>query len=150
MHGNQRLLGARAEVVDGLGDEFLSRAAFAEHQHAGTRGGDLLDDFENTLHRRRLADHVFETELGIHLRTQLAVFGFQLLRTHGARNAHFEFINLQSTLGDVIISALSHGVHSHFLTTIGSHQNTNRRFTQRLGALDQVESSNARHAQVSE
>ena len=32
--------------------------------------------FENTLHRRRLTDHVFETELGIHLRTQLAVFGF--------------------------------------------------------------------------
>ena len=146
MHGNQRLLGARAEVVDALGNEFLPCAAFAEHQHAGACGGDLLNDFENTLHRRRLTDHIFETEFGIHLRTQLAVFGFQLLRTHCARDAHFKFINLQPTLGDVIISALSHGVYSHFFAAIGGHQNANRRFAKRFGALDQVEPANARHA----
>ena len=69
MNGDHRLFGARAEVVNRLGDEFFARAAFAEHEHTGARGSDLLDDFKNLLHHRRLADDVFEAKLGINLRT---------------------------------------------------------------------------------
>ena len=48
------------------------------------------------------------------------------------------------------IGTLPHGVHSHFLTAIGGHQNANGRFAERLGALDQVQPADAWHAEVRE
>jgi len=62
-----------------LGDEFLARAAFAQHKNGGARRRDLLDNFKNLLHHRRLANDVFQTELGVKLLAQRDVFHFQIL-----------------------------------------------------------------------
>ena len=148
MDGDHRLLGARAEVVNRLGDEFLARAAFAQHKHTRACGGDLLDDFKNFLHHRRLADDIFDAELRVNLRTQLAIFRFQFVGAQGACDAHLQFVNLHPPLGNVIIRALPHRVHGHFLAAVSGHQNANRRLAQRFGALDEVQPAHARHALI--
>ena len=51
VHGHERRRLAPAELVQGLGDELLARAALALDQHARVRRCDALDDVEHGLHR---------------------------------------------------------------------------------------------------
>ena len=60
VHGHERPVGPRAEVVDGPGDQFLARAALALDQHRGVGVGHLLDQLEDLPHRLALADHIVE------------------------------------------------------------------------------------------
>ena len=55
-NGDERLVGARAQVVNGAGDEFLAGAAFAGDQHRGVEVGDAADQLINALHLRAGAD----------------------------------------------------------------------------------------------
>ena len=48
--GDERLLGARAEVVNGAGDQLLAGAAFAGDEHGGIEIGDAADELVNALH----------------------------------------------------------------------------------------------------
>ncbi len=64
--------------MDRLGDHFLAGAGLAEQQHRRPAVGDLADRGEDFVHRRRVADDVFEPIPVAHLRTKLGVFLQQL------------------------------------------------------------------------
>ena len=119
-------------------NQFLAGAALALQQHGGARRGDLLHNVKNLLHRRRLADDVFQAELGVELLVQRNIFHFELLLAQRAGDAHFQLINLQTTLGDVVVRAALHGLDRDFFRTVGGHQDADRRFGQRFGARDEL------------
>ena len=53
---------AGAVVMDGVGDQFLADAAFAEDQHRRLGGGHLVDQPVDFLHRLGIADDVGRLE----------------------------------------------------------------------------------------
>jgi hypothetical protein len=64
--GEERLGVAFAVMIDGAGDEFLTRAAFAGDERGGIGSGDLADEFEDLLHRFAATDDAL-----------LVIFGFE-------------------------------------------------------------------------
>ena len=132
MHRDERLLGARTQLVQRLRDEFLARAAFAQNQNRRPRRRHLLHDIENFFHHRRFADDVSQAEFGIELLTQRNVFHFERLLFQRAGDAHFQFINLQTAFRNVVIRAVFHRVHREFFGTVSGHQDADRRLRQRL------------------
>src|SRR5262249_29439739 len=87
-------LPARAEVVQGAGDEFLARARFAADQHGGVGGGDGLDLFQDATQRGALADDLLEVPFRADLFFQVRLFVVQFLHEfldtvhgHGAAGA---------------------------------------------------------------
>ena len=60
VHADQRLVFARAVVVDGLGNEFFAAAGLAEDQTGGSRRRDLCDRAKHIEHRRARPDDVVE------------------------------------------------------------------------------------------
>ena len=61
MDGTERLVRTRTQLVDGLRHEFLSRAAFASHEHSSLRGGHLSNRIQYSSHRGRRTDDVHGT-----------------------------------------------------------------------------------------
>ena len=58
--GDERLVPARAVVVNGAGDHFLAGAAFAGDQHIGAAFADLGDAFDDFAECRAGADQIVE------------------------------------------------------------------------------------------
>src|SRR6185503_10984224 len=50
MDGDERLVAARTQLMNGFGDEFLAGPGFAQDQDGGLAGGDLLHDLEDFFH----------------------------------------------------------------------------------------------------
>ena len=64
---------ARAQLVQGAGDEFLARARFAADEHRGAGGGDGLDLLQNPAQGGALADDLPEVVLGADLLLQVGI-----------------------------------------------------------------------------
>ena len=62
---------ARAQVVQGAGDQFLARARLAADEHGGVGGGDGLDLLEHPAQGGALADDLAEVVLGADLLLQV-------------------------------------------------------------------------------
>ena len=77
---DERLVLAGAVDVQGLGDQLLARAALAGDQDRGGRRGDLPELGHHRVHRRRAADHPFETELLVELPLELDIGALEPLR----------------------------------------------------------------------
>ena len=60
--GHERLVLARAVLVDRLGDQFLAGAGLALDQHAGVGRGDALQPLDHVAHLGAVADHALEAE----------------------------------------------------------------------------------------
>ena len=58
--GNERLVAEDARKVDGLGDQFLARAAFAENEHGMRALSGFGDDAVELFHIGRAPDEVAE------------------------------------------------------------------------------------------
>ncbi len=69
----ERLVLARAVVVDGAGDQFLAGTGLAEDEDRGVGGCDGLARLDDLVHGRAVADDAFEAELRVELPLQLAV-----------------------------------------------------------------------------
>src|SRR5207302_3529450 len=67
---------ARRISVDGLGDEFLARAAFALDQHRRTAGRDLRNQVENLEHDFAFAHDVFKVVALLEGALELLIFLF--------------------------------------------------------------------------
>ena len=81
--GDEGAVAARRVLVDGLGDEFLARARFAEDQHGGKGLGGAADELEYALHLRAAADDGGEREFFVEAVLQFADFaGFVALADH--------------------------------------------------------------------
>ena len=57
--------------MDGLGNQFLAGAAFAQQQHISARRGHAVDGFENLLHPVRLANDIFDLVLALELQPEV-------------------------------------------------------------------------------
>ena len=76
---HKRTGGARTQVVNGAGDQFLAGATFAGDQHRGIEIGDAMHQLINPLHLRTRSDQPVAT--GGH--AQLLLHGLQLLPQRG-------------------------------------------------------------------
>src|SRR5689334_21062891 len=74
IHADKRLLGSSRPLVDGAGDQFLSRAGLAQNQNRGIGRGHLGDLTQHLAQRFRRADDVLEHRLSIDLLSQREIF----------------------------------------------------------------------------
>src|SRR5436309_751096 len=61
MDRDEFVLGPSAQRMNGLGRQFLARAALALNEHRGPRGRDLPDGIVDLLHDRRIPDEPLQT-----------------------------------------------------------------------------------------
>jgi len=76
---DERTALARAEVVNGAGDELLARTAFAPNEYRGAGGGDRLRLLENAAEGCAIPDDLPEVVLGSDLLLQVGVLLGELL-----------------------------------------------------------------------
>ena len=145
---DHRTAGAPAELVDGLGDEFLAGTALSRDQNGGRRRTDLLDLLEDLLHPRGVPDEALHAETAFEPLMQLFVFGLQSGSTEGSLDPQFQFVDLETALTDIVIRPLLHRRHRHFLGSVGRHQDTNWWFWTGFGLFDQGQAILACHAKV--
>ena len=139
MHCHHRLPGPRTELMNGFGDEFLARAAFAQDQHRGGPGlGHLPHFFQDLLHRGRFADDVLQAEPGLQLHPQGGVFLLQGLAAQRPGDAHLHLLDLQSALGNVVVGPAFHGLHREFFGAVSGHEDAHRGLGQGFGPGDQL------------
>src|SRR5437588_3135609 len=74
IYGHKGFVGARGSGVNGLGDEFLTGAAFPTDENRGARRRDLRDQVQKHLHFVALADNVREIEALLQGAFKLDVF----------------------------------------------------------------------------
>jgi hypothetical protein len=60
IHGDERMLPARAVFVNRAREQFFARAGLTLHEHGGIRRSNLRNELEHRLHRRALAQHPAE------------------------------------------------------------------------------------------
>ncbi len=109
VQGGERLVLARAVVVQRLGDQLLARAVFAEDQHGGVGRGGRAEALQDLLHAAAVAHDAFEAELLVELALQLAVGpvdpdALRGLLDDGAQLGHVD------RLGQVVGGALLDGL----------------------------------------
>ena len=95
------------------GDHVLADAAFACQQHGGPRAGDARDGRENFLHRRAVADDIFELIALAQGFAKLAVFVAKLANFQGFFDDHAQMIE-GKRLGKKVDSSLLHRLHRDF------------------------------------
>ena len=118
--GYQRGVFASRVVVDGLGDEFLSRTAFARDQHARASVRDALDQIEDRLHSARAADDVVEAIASVDLGAQLTVFLEESSLTERLLDDDLNLVDLEGLL-DVVEGPLLHRFDGRVRRGVGGH-----------------------------
>ena len=79
VYGNQRLVLARRESMNGLSHQFLACPGFPGDENGGIGRRDLLNGLQRFLQRGAVADQACQVERGTHLLTQIDIFLFQLI-----------------------------------------------------------------------
>ncbi len=77
VEGHERLVAARAVVVDGPGHQFLARAGLALNQHGAVHRRHQLERGEETLHHVAAADQAAEAEPVVQPRPKLRVLALE-------------------------------------------------------------------------
>src|SRR5579864_7937814 len=143
----ERVIGARADQMHRLGDEFLAGPGLAADEDRGVGRCGLLDDFVHFLHRPALADHLAERAVLPQLLAEhpdLAQCAMPLddlveqdpkpLRIDGLR--------------DVIVRAELDRLDRRFDRALGREQDDGDFRVLLLQRLEQVEAAHTRHHQV--
>ncbi len=91
---DERPLVARRQVVQRARHHLLAGARLAGDQHRRLRRGDLAQELEQPLHRRRLADHAIEAEAPLELGPELEVVAHQRALLEGARDHDADLADL--------------------------------------------------------
>ena len=87
--------------MDGPGDQLLAGAGLARDQHGGHGLGDALDDGEDLLHLRALADDVCEGEALLERGPQVEVLVLELFPLHRLADDDLQLFDVEG-LGDVV------------------------------------------------
>ena len=95
---HERLLGALAVIVQRVGHQFLSRAAFAIDQHAAIGGGGKLQLLAQGLHGDAVAN---DAVAAVQFRAQLAVLRGQLRLLQGVAKRQQGLINGKRLLNEI-------------------------------------------------
>ena len=129
-------LGAAAEIVDRMGDEFLAGAAFSLHQHGGAGGSDLRDGLEDALHRDGLPEDTVEGITIFDLTFQRGVFQLQLAAAESTFDEEIQRFKVQG-LGDKVPRPPLHGLHGGIHAAVGGHHDDDRSMRHGDGGFDQ-------------
>ena len=139
---NERLGAATAAFVERGRDEFLAGAALAGDEDRGGGVRDLVDDFIEVLHLRRLTDEG-RPRASIRLDPFLrALPGLEGLRDHGGE------LGLVEGLGDVVERADFDGLHRGVHGAVGGDDDDRDLGGERVDGLQQLEPSELWHHQV--
>ena len=135
----KRLLGALAVIVQRVGHQFLSRAAFAVDEHAAIGGGGELQLLAQSLHGDAVAD---DAVAAVQLRAQLAVLRGQLRLLQRVAKRQQGLVNGKRLLNEIEGAELG-GADGRFNGAMpGNHDDRGRRFQ----GLDFFQHLNAVHA----
>ena len=118
--GDEGLLRARAQRVDGLRGDLFAGAAFALYQDGRLAGGHLADGFENALHRGGAADHPGGRTGLSHLAPELHIFRLHLALPECPSHEHLEAVDIHR-FGDKIVSSPAHRLHGRVHRSVGRH-----------------------------
>jgi hypothetical protein len=121
LSGTNGCVGARAELVQRLGDQLLARAGLAGHEHGGVGARDLLDLVVDRLHRGRRADHPAEAPEPAQLLAQRAHLPAQPRRALDVRENLFEPPDVDR-LGEIVGDAAADRAHGGVDARVAGHE----------------------------
>ena len=147
VYGDELLLSAPREAVDGASDELLARAAFTFDEHGGRGRGHAADAVEDDLHLRAVAEHGIQPLRRVQLRLELAVLRLEVARVRRALEQQLHLIEVER-LGDKVVGAVAARFGSRVLAAVGRHHDAGRRRRQRLGVVDEVHAALAAEPQI--
>ena len=145
--GQQRMVLAAAEAVDGPDEHLLARAAFADQQHRAVGGGHAPGQGENPLHRPALADDALETLVDFQFLPQDDVFADQPRVFPGLLDDHLQLVGREG-LADVVVRPLLHGLDGRFDGGMAGDDDDFRGNAGRLDLPEDLQAADARHHQV--
>ena len=136
--GDERLVGARRQVVQRARDQLLAGAALAGDEHRGLGRRDPAHQLEHPLHRRRLADQAVEAEAPLQLGAQLEVVAHQRALLERALDDDVDLVDLER-LGQVVVGAVLHRRDRGLGRGEGGDHDHLRVRARRLDAVEHVE-----------
>ncbi len=147
VEGDEILVGARAVLVQGMGDQLLAGAALAvdEHRDAGAR--QAADGAEHLLHRRRLADDL-RGAAGL-LLACLALGALLLEVILGAPNQGHGLVDVKR-LGQVFEGAALVGVDRTIEIRVGGHDDDGQVGLTAVDLLQQAQAVDPGHPDIGE
>ena len=146
VEGDEVLVGARAVLVQGVGDQLLAGAALAVDQHRDA-GARQPDGAEHLLHGRRLADDL--RAAGRILLACLA-FGALLLEVIlGAAHQGYRLVDVER-FGQVFEGTALVGVDRAVEIRVGGHDDDGQIGLAAMDLLKQAEAVDAGHADIGE
>src|SRR5688572_20348511 len=146
---HERLLGARAQLVDRLGDELLAGARLAPDQHRRRRRGGLLDDLVDLAHARTAADHVAEAAVLAQLPAQDLYLAPRVLPLDDLVEQDLQPLRLDR-LGQVVVGALLDRLDRRFNGPLGGQDHHGVLAPVVLERAEQVEAAHPRHHEVAD
>ena len=144
------MLPAVPRLVDGPGDELLSRPALAEDQHGAAESGHLPDQLEHFLHLRVLADDVPEFVSAAQLPAQVAVLALDLPDGEDALGQEGRLLGVER-LDEIVMGTLLHRRDRRVHRGVGRHDDDARLRPERADLAKRVDAVHAtRHLQIHE
>lgn len=139
--------GSAAEVVEGVGDEFLAGTAFAFDEDGGACGSDLLDAFEDPLHGGGIAEELVEAEAVVDLALEGSVFLFEVSAAEGAADEEVEFLDID-WFGDEVPCPAAHGFDGGVDAAVGGHHDDDWGVREGEGGVDELHAVVGTEAEV--
>ena len=99
--------------MDGAGDERLTGAGLAGHEHGGLAGGDRFDHVVDVFHPRIGADDVIHAVTLIELLTKIDVLGNEGVLVDGLLHGDEKSL-IHEGLGELVNRAVSDRLHRRF------------------------------------
>ena len=147
VHLNEGLVLSGGKVVEGVGNQLLSRAALAGNQHRCLGIGSLPHHLEDPLHLGALADDGLKGGLGIQLLLQGGVADFQLPPCQRPLHNQGEAVKAQG-LGEKVVGSVPHGVHRCVDAAVAGQHNDRNAGTLPPHSCQHLLTGNPRHTQI--
>jgi len=149
-HADERSRGPPARLVQRPGHQFLAGAAGPLDQHRAALAGHFLDQFEDRVHRRVLADDVLERVVALQPLAQVQILALQVLDLDRPFDELRDLLRVAG-LDHVLLRPLLQRVDGGVDRRVGRHDD-HRRLGLQLADLDhRLDAADAgRHLQIQE
>src|SRR5678815_1593739 len=144
---HERLVRARAQLMNHLRHELLAGARLAPDQYGGGGRRRLLDDLIDLPHAGAAADHAAEASLLAQLATQHLHLAQRVLALDDLVEQNLEALRLDR-LGQVVVGALFDRLNRRLHTALRRQQDHRTLRIIALERLEELEATHARHDEV--